>query len=101
MLASRPRDREARPQSQSDRISLLSPPRLFVRIDPQADLANELVSEERIRWMEPPGAAVAEQPLQLALLEHPESAGEIQRAIDDAEGGFYGAMPRRPHVEEP
>ncbi len=35
--------------------------------------------------MEPSRPAVAEQALQLALLEHPEPAGEVERAIGDAE----------------
>jgi len=50
------------------------------------------VCQRRIRRVEPAGAAIAEQPLELALLEHPESAREIEGAIDDPERAFDGVI---------
>ena len=46
-------------------------------------------------------AAVAEQPLELALLEHPESAGQIERAIGNPERGFDRAVLHRDQPQEP
>src|SRR5258708_38891231 len=75
-------------------MNVLSPARLFVEADAERDLADDLVAQRRVGRMETAGAAIAEQPLQLALLEHPEAAREIERAIDDAERRF-----RRPVLE--
>src|SRR5439155_12643920 len=80
---------------------VLPPPRLFVRADAERDLADNLVRQQRVGWMEPPSARVAEQPLELALLEHPEAARQIERAIDDAERGFDGSMLARHDPQEP
>ena len=51
--------------------------------------------------MEAAGAAITEQPLELALLEHPEAAGQIERAIGNPERGFDGAMLHRDQPQEP
>ena len=42
--------------------------------------------------MEAAGARVAEQPLELARLEHAEAAGDVDRAIDDPPGAFDRAV---------
>ena len=68
-----------------------TPARLFVGADPERDLADDLVGQQRIRRMEASGAAIAEQPLELALLEHPEAARQIERAVGDAERGLDDA----------
>ena len=51
--------------------------------------------------MEPAGAAVAEQPLELALLEHAEAARKIERPIDDAKRRFHGSMLGRKEPQQP
>jgi len=58
---------------------------LLVRIDPKRQLGHELVRKRRVRRMEAAGAAIAEQPFELALLEHAEATRQVERAIDDAE----------------
>ena len=63
----------------------LAPARLLVGADAERDLADDFVRQQRVRRMEPAGARVAEQPLELALLEHAEAAREIERAVGDAE----------------
>ena len=82
-------------------VNELSPSRLLVRANPKRDLADELVREQRIRRMEPAGAAVAEQPLELALLEHAEAARKIERPIDDVERRFHSPMLDRKEPHQP
>lgn len=48
--------------------------------------------------MEASRAAVAEQPFELALLEHAEAAGQIESA---AEGAFDGVVLHRDQPQEP
>src|SRR5206468_10867205 len=81
--------------------SPLSPPRLFVRADAARNLADDFVSEQRVRRMEAARARIAEQPLELALLEHAEAAREIERAIGDAERGFDRPVLQRHDSQEP
>src|SRR5262245_50263099 len=66
-------------------LSALAPTRLLVRIDPQRDLADDFVREQRVGRMEPARARIAEEPLELALLEHAEAAGDIECAVRHAE----------------
>ena len=66
-------------------FSSLTPSWLFVGADAERDLADDFVREQRVGRMEPAGARVAEQPLELALLEHAEAARQIERAIRHAE----------------
>src|SRR4030095_10923809 len=63
----------------------LTPSGLFVWINPQRDLADDFVREQRVGRMELARAGVAAQPLELALLEHAEAAGDIERAVRHAE----------------
>jgi cardiolipin synthase len=46
-------------------------------------LSQQLVGQERVRRMESPGSGVAEQALELALLEHAEAAGQIHGRVHD------------------
>src|SRR2546423_7354685 len=57
--------------------------------------------EQRIGRWDPAGAAVAEQPLELALVEHAEAARKIERPIDDAECRFYRPMLDRKEPYQP
>lgn len=65
-----------------------SPARLLVGIDPERQLAGDLVGQRRVRRVEAPGATVAEQALQLALPEHPEAARQIDGPVHDPECGL-------------
>ena len=58
----------------------LPPARHLVWIDAERHLADHFVRERGVRRMEAAGAGVAEQALQLALLEHPEPARDLERA---------------------
>src|SRR4030095_2821149 len=63
----------------------LTPSRLLVRVDPERDLADDFVREQRVGRMELACARVAEQAFELALLEHAEAAGQVECAVGDTE----------------
>src|SRR6185503_12900897 len=79
----------------------LTPARLLVGVDAERNLADDFVRQQRVGRVELPRPGVAEQPLELALLEHAEAAGEIQRAVGHAEGGLHHLVLHREDLDEP
>jgi hypothetical protein len=58
-------------------------PRLLVRVDPERELADELVGDRRVGGVGAAEAGVAEQLLQPAAAEDPRTARDVHGDVDD------------------
>src|SRR5437016_3425274 len=82
-------------------LSRLAPPWLLIGTDAERDLTHDFVRQQRIGRMELSCPRIAEQPLELALLEHAEAARQIQRAVGDAECRVNHLVLDRENLYEP
>jgi hypothetical protein len=55
-------------------------------VDPERELPDELVREQRVGGVDQPQARVAEELLHPVALEDPAAAGELEGGVDDAPG---------------
>src|SRR5262249_14199158 len=80
---------------------VLTPARLLVRIDPEAQLAHELVSERRVRGLDPAQARAAQEPRDAGRGEEAEAAGELERQIPHLPGALDSPVLGRDDLERP
>src|SRR5262249_53665567 len=79
-----------------------SPPAgLLAEANAECSLAHDLMGQDRIGGMEAAAAGVAEQPLELARLEHAGAAAQLHRHVDDLEARLHRVLLGRDDLGRP
>src|SRR5687768_1711312 len=90
-----------RPSSTPSPAGRSTPTLWVVWIDSEAHLADQLVSEHRVAWVETSHPYVTEELLEPVALEGACAAGQIERAIDDLVGAVDHELPGRHEAHGP